>query len=401
MQNIIVLKPYRFVPPYLSPFWIRSLGFYLPLNLRREWGLHTLEYRGTEHLKASLAAGHSIILAPNHCRPFDPLTVGMLGGHMRQPFFTMASWHLFMEGRFKRWLIRRIGGFSIYREGVDREALKAATALLVAGRRPLVMFAEGVISRTNDRINPLQDGVAFIARAAAKVRGKANPPGKVIVHPVFLRYYFEGDLAASVTPVLEEIEKRLSWRSQKHLSLFQRVRKIGVALLALKEVEYLGEPQPGSIAERLSALIERVLAPLEKEWLGGYRDPSVIERVKRLRMAIVPEMIAGNLSEEEIARRWRKLGDAYLAQQLYCYPPDYLTETSPPERLLETVERFEEDLDDVARIHRPLRVVISIAPAIEVNPTRERGAAEDPLMKQVRESLEQMMLGTRREARPL
>ena len=132
MQNIIVLKPYRFVPPYLSPFWIRSLGFYLPLNLRREWGLHTLEYRGTEHLKASLAAGHSIILAPNHCRPFDPLTVGMLGGHMRQPFFTMASWHLFMEGRFKRWLIRRIGGFSIYREGVDREALKAATALLVA-----------------------------------------------------------------------------------------------------------------------------------------------------------------------------------------------------------------------------------------------------------------------------
>jgi 1-acyl-sn-glycerol-3-phosphate acyltransferase len=400
MQNIIVLKPYRFVPPHPSSFWIRALDFYLPLNLKWEWGLHAAEYRGTEYLKESLAAGHGIILAPNHCRPFDPLTVGMLGSHMRQPVFTMASWHLFMEGRFKRWLIRRIGAFSIYREGVDREALKAATAMLVDARRPLVMFAEGIVSRTNDRLNPLQDGVAFIARSAAKLRARATPAGKVVVHPVFLRYYFEGDLAASVTPVLDKIENRLSWRPQKHLSLFERVRKIGEGLLALKEVEYLGDAQPGTIAERLSALIERILVPLEKEWLSGYRDPSVIERVKRLRMAIVPEMITGSLSQEEMVRRWRKLGDAYLAQQLYCYPPEYLTETSPPERLLETVERFEEDLDDVARIHRPLRVLISVAPAIEVNPTRERGVAEDPLMKQVRESLEQMMQATRREARP-
>ena len=65
-----------------------------------------------------------------------------------------------------------------------------------------------------------------------------------------------------------------------------------------------------------------------------------------------------------------------------------VSEGCPPERLLETVERFEEDLTDVARIHRPLRVVIRVAPAIEVSPARARGAAEDPLMQEVRESLE-------------
>jgi hypothetical protein len=296
-----------------------------------------------------------------------------------------------MEGRFKRWLLRRIGGFSVYREGVDREALKTSTAILVEARRPLVMFAEGMVSRSNDRLNPLQEGLAFSARSAAKVRAKATPPGKVVIHPVFLRYFFEGDLAKSVSPVLEDIEKRLSWRPQRERSLYKRICKVGQALLTLKEIEFLGEAQPGPLQERVAALIEHVLVPQEKEWLGGYRDPSVIERVKRLRGAIVTTLVAGNLSAEEKARRLRQLEVGYLAQQLHCYPPDYVGEDSPPERLLETVERFEEDLTDVARVHHPLRVIIRVAPALEVNPVRERGKAEDPLMKQVRESLEEML----------
>jgi len=303
----------------------------------------------------------------------------------------MASWHLFMESRFTRWLYRRIGAFSVYREGVDREALKAAIAIVVDGRRPLVMFAEGVVSRTNDRINPLQEGLAFIARSAAKARAKATPPAKVVIHPVFLRYFFDGDLAAAVTPVLEEIEQRLSWRPQGQLPVYERVCKLGQALLTLKEIEYLGEAQHGSLAERLARLIEHLLVPLEKEWLNGYRDPSVIERAKRIRTAIVPDMINGDLSEDEMARRWRQIADSYLAQQLYCYPADYLAENSPPERLLETVERFQEDLSDVPPVHRPLRVVIHVAPAIEVSPTRDRGAAEDPVMRKVQESLRDLL----------
>ena len=122
MQNIIVLKPYRFVPPYTSVFWMYAFRSYLPVNLRRNWGVAPVEYRGVEHLKDSIAAGHGIILAPNHCRPNDPVTMGMLGAHVDKPFLTMASWHLFMGSRFTRWLYRRIGAFSLYREGVDREA---------------------------------------------------------------------------------------------------------------------------------------------------------------------------------------------------------------------------------------------------------------------------------------
>src|SRR6185503_4883332 len=119
-------------------------------------------------------------------------------------------------------------------------------------------------------------------------------------------------------------------------------------------------PKPGTIAERLQGLIDRLLVPLETEWVKGRREKEIIGRVKLLRMDIVPEMVSGGLSETEMQRRWRHLADMYLAQQLSCYPPDYLSADPTPERVLETVERFEKDMTDKARIHPPMRAVIDV-----------------------------------------
>src|SRR5262249_38290435 len=168
MQNIIIDKPYRFVPPYPGQFWVRVFRYYLPHYLWSKWGLRSAEFRGIEHLQSSLAAGHGIVLAPNHCRPFDPMALGLLGIRINQPFYAMASWHLFMGSRFQRWLCRRLGAFSVYREGTDREALRTATNILVESQRPLIILPEGIVTRTNDRLSTLQEGVAFIARLAAK-----------------------------------------------------------------------------------------------------------------------------------------------------------------------------------------------------------------------------------------
>jgi 1-acyl-sn-glycerol-3-phosphate acyltransferase len=391
MQNIIVEKPYCFVPPYPGEFWTRLFRYYLPRYLRRTWGIAAAEIRGVEFLRESIRQGHGIVLAPNHCRPGDPLVMGLLNTQSGRPIHTMASWHLFAAGRFKSWLLRRIGGFSVFREGLDREALRSAIRILVDAQRPLVIFPEGMITRTNDRLRTLQEGVTFIARAAAKQRAQATPPGQIVIHPVALRYFFEGDLPACVSPVLDAIETRLSWRPQCQLPLLARIYRVGEALLSLKEIEYLGRAQSGTLEHRLGVLIEHLLRPLEKEWLNDQREPAVIERVKRLRSAIVPDLVAGVLSENERARRWRQLADIYLAQQLDCYPPDYISDGPTPERVLETVERFEEDLTDVARTHAPLRVRIQVGQALEVTPTRDKSGSEDPLLKKLEQELRHML----------
>jgi 1-acyl-sn-glycerol-3-phosphate acyltransferase len=399
MQSIIIEEPYRFVPPYPGEFWTRVFRSYLRRYLRRTCGITAAEIRGIEQLQDSIRRGHGIVLAPNHCRPGDPLVMGLLNEQSGRPIHTMASWHLFKEGRLKAWLMRRIGAFSILREGLDREALRTGIRIVVDAKRPLVIFPEGIVTRTNDRLGSLQEGVAFIARAAAKERAHAVPPGQVVIHPVALKYFFEGDLAASVSPVLEAIETRLSWRPQCHLPVLERIYRVGEALLSLKEIEYLGRAQPGTLQQRLSGLIDHLLGPLEKEWLNGQREKSAIERVKRLRSAIVPDLMGGAISEDERARRWRHLADIYLAQQLYCYPEDYISECASPERLLETVERFEEDLTDVARVHRPLRVLIQLGPALEVSPGREKSGSDDRLMTRLEEQLQAMLQNLANEPR--
>jgi hypothetical protein len=331
------------------------------------------------------------MLTPNHCRPCDPMALFYLGRAVARPIHIMASAHLFAKSKLQTWVLRRMGVFSVYREGLDREALTFASGILTAAQRPLVVFPEGVISRTNDRLNNLMEGVAFMARLAAKKRAAVTPPGKVVIHPVAIRYLFGGAVESALAPVLARIERRLSWRPQADLPLADRIVKLGFALLALKETEFLGAPQTGTLAERLTALIDHLLVPLEAEWLKERRGGDVVGRVKQLRMAILPDMIDGGMTEAERARRWRQLEDLYLAQQLAFYPPDYFSPRATPERLLETVERFEEDLTDATTVHRPVRAIIRVGEALEVGIGRERGGGGDPLMDRIRAALEAML----------
>jgi 1-acyl-sn-glycerol-3-phosphate acyltransferase len=391
MQNIVIAKTYRFVPPRFSPFWTRIIQWYLPTYLRKSFGVTSWQCVGADRLTASLNAGSGVLLASNHSRPCDPMVLGLLSREVNRSFHVMASWHLFMQSRVQSFLLPRIGGFSVYREGMDRESLKCATRILSEARYPLIIFPEGFVTRNNDRLLNLMDGVAFLARSAAKQRAGTPQPGKVVIHPVFVRYFFEGDISATIAPVLSGIEGRLSWQPQMQLPLRDRIVKAGHALLALKEIEYLGVSQSGGVRERLSALVDHLLNPLEREWCGGHREPDTMGRIKRLRSTILPDIVKGELTEEEIARRWRQLADLYLAQQLHCYSGDYLNDSPTAERLLETVERYEEDLTDVARPHPPLHVVISVGEAIEAAPTRDRSGDGDPVANELRRGLEKLL----------
>jgi 1-acyl-sn-glycerol-3-phosphate acyltransferase len=393
MQDIVVAKPYKFVPPLPWAWLAFPIGWWMPRRVWTAYGVLRPEYRGVERLTASFAAGHSVVFAPNHCRPCDPEVVGILCYDIRRPPYMMASWHLFMQGQIQRFMLRMAGVFSVYREGVDREALRTATAFLASATRPFIIFPEGIVSRSNDRLGHLMEGTVFIARSAAKLRAKADPPGKVVVHPIAFHYYFDGDLRKTVEPVLTAIEHRFGWQPQRDLKLVPRVQKVGEALLASKEVEYFGHAQTGTVAERLPKLIERVLGPLEAEYGLTKPEPVTIERVKRLRAAIVPALVTEELSAADRARRWRHLADCYFGQALACYPVGYLDDRPTVGRILETVERFEEDLTDKTTVHRPLRVVIEIGEAIEVSPDRPRGGAPDPLMTQLRDRLTDMIGG--------
>ena len=111
MQNIIVEKPYQFLPPYRGNFWaafFRAIRIHDYL-LRTQEGVVAHEIRHIERLRASIAAGHAILLTPNHPRTADPMAMGWLTVETPCHFHFMASWHLFQRGRLYGWAIRASG----------------------------------------------------------------------------------------------------------------------------------------------------------------------------------------------------------------------------------------------------------------------------------------------------
>lgn len=393
MQHIVVEKPYKFVPPFRGTWWSSFIQLFQlqKIYLRRKEGVVDYECRHAERLRASIDAGHAVLMTPNHCRTADPIVLGWLNRAANCHVYAMASWHLFNQSWFNAWAIRIVGGFSVNREGVDRQAINMAIEILETAERPLIIFPEGTTSRTNDQLHSLLDGVAFIARAAAKKRARLDPPQQVVVHPIGLKYLFRGDIRQAADDVLTDIEHRLTWSPQRHLPLIDRLARVGRAVIALKEIEYFGRQFEGRLFDRMNRLINNLLEPIEREWLGAPQTGSAVLRAKVLRMKILPEMVRSNLPSAERDRRWQQLTAIQLAQQMNFYPPNYLIDYPSVDRILETLERLEEDLCDEARVHQPIKVIIEVGEAIPVSPDRDRKAEVDPLMSEIEAALQGML----------
>lgn len=401
-ESVFIQKPYRFVPPMESAWPLKILlGMNVHKRLFRSAGVTRCEIRNADRLKQSVAEGHGVMLTPNHPRVSDPLMMCELVKYLGIPFYTMASWHLFNQNFYTTFSVRAMGGFSVNREGLDKSAVDYAIKVLQNAQRPLLIFPEGTTSRTNDRLMALMDGPAFIARTAAKRRAKQSiGSGKVVIHPVGIRYLYDGDLNAICDPVLTKIEQKLTWRPEPELPLVQRVIKIGDALLRLKELQFGLLPDNHlSHKQRQNNLVDRILEPLEREWLGQTSEAGIAIRIKNLRMKIFPDLSQNKLDSSERQRRWRQLEDTYLAQQIDCYPEQYLTEYPSVDRILDTVRKFEEDLTDRCGVNRPTRVIIDVDEAIEVSAQRQRGAATDPLSEEIRQRLEAKLLQLQGESR--
>lgn len=390
MQEIIVEKPYQFQPPFhrnVYPWLFQRLKL-TDRFLHRFEGIESYELRGIDHLKESLRLRAGVILAPNHCRYSDPLVMGWVVRPLGVYAYAMASWHLFNQSWWQGTAIRMAGGFSINREGIDRQALDTAIDAIVDGQRPLIIFPEGSVFRSNDILQPLLDGVAFLARAAARRRSKIGKP-PTFVHPIAIKYLFKGNVVTSITPIVEEIEHRLSWFKPicQQFNMVDRVKRLREAFLATKELEHTGQVGIGTLEERRSRLVEHLIGQAEIHQFGKPScDESIIARIKNLRQRLVPELLSGSDVDRKRLIRC-ELNRMYVAQQIMSYPDSYLDQPVTNTRLLETVEQLEEDIWDKARVHRPLHAIIEIGEPIEVTDSRPTKGESDPLLRELDLSL--------------
>jgi 1-acyl-sn-glycerol-3-phosphate acyltransferase len=138
--------------------------------LRHKQRLVRIRAQGVEHLERSLAVGYGVLITPNHSAHYDWAALYSVADQIRQPLYFLTAWQVFStSSRFHRWLMQRIGCFSIDRENSDRQAYRKATQILREEPHPLVIFPEGEIYHVNDRTIPFHQGAASIALGAARL----------------------------------------------------------------------------------------------------------------------------------------------------------------------------------------------------------------------------------------
>lgn len=357
-------KPYQFVAPFRSTFWCRMARRFVPWRMRKRMQILRWQFEGLEHLQQSYDADAGIMLVSNHCGLADAVVLGLLGLSMKRYFYYLVSYHLFKQNRLMGWLIKRMGGYSIWREGADRESIRTTTGILARAERPVVIFPEGTWFKQNDRIGPLQEGITLILRQAAR---ESKRP--IIIHPVALKYWMLQDPRPVLEKRLATLEKRLTWHPQQHLDLLPRMEKLGQALLAVKEIEKFGEVQPGWLDDRLHALGDAYVTEMEKRMFNRTYSGWLLERIRRLRQHLVKLLLEFTKHGGTHEGVEKDLDTLLLCENLNSHSFRYVKERPSHERLVETVLRLEESIDDVYEEPKvPQGVVASVHPGLDIRP---------------------------------
>jgi 1-acyl-sn-glycerol-3-phosphate acyltransferase len=359
-----------FRPPKPSRFWSLVLWPVHRWILRRMHGVAQVNVNGLERLR-DIPQGDGVLICPNHSYTGDGSVMAEVGRTSGRQFYFMAAKHAFTgHGGLEGFMLQRLGGFSVDREGCDRAAMRQANELLTTGKT-LVIFPEGEIYHTNERLTPLREGVGFIALTAQRELDKQNHNRRVWIVPTYIRYACDGDITPALQDAMTRLESRLLLKPPRGTPLHERIVRHGEMLLTIKEKEKLGkafDDEGQTLPMRIGRLTSAMLANLEQTHFGKtHADDPLAVRVKQLRRHLVDQICEDGATQEQSTTAHDALDEVHLVLQLYSYPGDYITSKPSVERMAETIEKFEEDVyDDYAKPKGTRRATVNLGEPIDL-----------------------------------
>jgi 1-acyl-sn-glycerol-3-phosphate acyltransferase len=359
--------PYTFRPPRVSR-WLRPLGLLVNrvVHLGRKYRVETIREEGFERVRELCDEGHSLLLAPNHSDHSDPHVIMELASrHGLHPLF-MGAREIFEVSPTAAWALQGMGVFSVDRDGPDISAIKTAITILERGADPLVIFPEGEIYHHHRRLDPLNEGVASILlKAAARLEGGR----KAFLIPVALRFHHHPSVEETFRDRLSKLEDRIGWTPKPAMPLDERMVRLAIGVLALKETEFLNRAGTGDIQERLSQLCDNLLTEVESRYPKDAKASTPPERVRALRFRIRRRLLdlekPPTPTEREILLD--DLDRVFSALQAHSYIGDYLLGDPTTDRRAEMIMKLEEDLLGFPTYPVPRSAIVTAGEPIAVS----------------------------------
>ena len=355
-----------FKPPKLNTTAIRAAQAFIPLINRLFLKGLTLDVDTESIARLKMTDGHPTVLAPNHAARTDPAVTFLLSKQLSQQYYYMTARESFDKGKFgglRSFLLQRFGAYSIVRGTADRNAFRTTRELLCEGNSPLVIFAEGEISRQNDTVMRFERGIIQLCFWALDDMAKAEIDKPLYVVPIGIKYHYPQDMWGDIDAALTELEKHiLPPDDRTPIERYERLRRIGVAIFKTLAAEYqykVDETVPLDV--HIEKLKEQTLSHAEKI-MGIRSEADVLTRVRTLKNLVDAEVYR---DIEQMTEYEQKIHEELLQKFQRFYPDlerlinfisisdGYVAEEPSPERFLEVIIRLEREVFGTAKMRGP------------------------------------------------
>jgi hypothetical protein len=369
----------EFLPPNFNPLVLRLCQTFMPLWMRWKTAIADIEVEGGDRIIELFQQFHQkkvrFLVAFRHPNPDDPIALSQLFWH-RIPDIAKSQnislpdfFHLHFiydrgiplwAGNSVTWLFPKLGGSSILRGAMDRPGLKSARHLFAHGRFPIAAAPEGATNGHNQRISPLEPGIAQMGFWCVEDLRKLNRNETVLIVPLGVQYHYLCDNWPALEALLTEMETDCSLstpdRNINFDALYPRLICLGNHLLKVMENFYRQfyhqdipkSSETDSLTARLDRLLDIALSVAETYfsvkptgdltsrcrrleqagWDYIYRD----DLKSREELSPVDRGLADRVAEEASLRMWHMR----LVESFVAVTGEYIRENPSFDRFADT-----------------------------------------------------------------
>ena len=261
--------------------WLVQKG--IRCSIRRKLRVTEIEIGEEDLDRLRRLKGQRCLITPSHSGGFEPHIIMYLSKRLGDSYNYLAAMELFNQSVINRWLMPRMGAYSIIRGAVDRPSFSMTRKLLAAGKRWLVVFPEGETIWQNSLVIPFQQGVFQLAFKGYEDAVKDDPGAHLYCVPIAIKYVYLVDMHDQIDESLARLESHLDLADESVTATrYERLRRIAEKVVAANERTHGFEAPPNSdLNERAEQLKLHAICQMELQLgLTSSAKQTLLDRIR-------------------------------------------------------------------------------------------------------------------------
>ncbi len=380
-------QPFTFYPPNSNRLvtWLVQMG--IRSSIRRKLRVTEIEISDEDLERLRQLKGERCLVTPSHSGGFEPHIIMYLSKLLGDSYNYVAAMELFQQSRINRFLMPRMGVYSIIRGSVDRPSFSMTRKLLAAGKRWLVIFPEGETVWQNSVVMPFQQGVFQLAFKGYEDAKKEDDQASLYCIPIAIKYVYLRDMHDEIDASLARLESKLAIEDgPSQPTRHARLRRVVEAVVAANEKTHGVQPAPDSdLSDRAENLKLYAICQLEQQLgLTATEKQTLLDRIRALFNAvdrIVHEEPSGSEYEQQLAVQRQQLARKYYDElwqllQFVALHDGYVGESMTFERFLDVLCLLEMEVCKERKVWGSRKACVKVGQPIDLKDHASAYAAD-------------------------